>query len=147
MKLRDRYKPYIRRANGREKAESLRDAINLTYHRMLKKPFYVLVQRGWPNLVIGCGENKAEIKRRPLAANWYGFNNWTQILKHRAQGVMSEKQQDAFRERIRVASAGKRGNRRRRKKERQSRVVQEVAESSTGCLVAFEPEEKPQNEG
>lgn len=127
MKLRDRFKPYIRRANGSEKAETLRVAIQLEYQRMRKKPFYVVVQRGWPNLVILVGENKAEIKRRPLSAVWYGFNNWAQLLKHRAQGVMSEKQQDAFRYRIRVRSAGKRRNRIRRKK-RKAVERKEVAE-------------------
>ena len=125
MKLRDRYKPYVRRANGREKAESMRDAMNLAYYKLLKKPFFVLVQRGWPNLVIGCGETKATVKRSPLAANWYGFNNWATIVKHRAQGVMPQEQQDRMRERIHLTSAGKRLNRRRRKK----RVVQEAAAS------------------
>lgn len=47
-----KFTPYIRRPNGREKTDSMRVAIRLAFYRLSKRPFVVMVQKGFPNLVV-----------------------------------------------------------------------------------------------
>jgi len=86
MKRRHRYKPYVRRANGRERTESFRMAIRLAFYRELRRPFFVMVQRGWPNLVMECGPTSAEVKQAPLTTAFFGFDGWANRIKRYAQG-------------------------------------------------------------
>ncbi len=66
MKHYKRYKPYVRRANGRERASSFRDAIRLAFYQSLGKPFYVMVQHGFPNNAIGVGASKRDVQQGPM---------------------------------------------------------------------------------
>jgi hypothetical protein len=86
MKRQDRYTPYIRRGNFREKSTSFRVAFRLAFYRdwsqRTGKPFYVLVQRGWPNLAIEVGRDKAAIIRRIIGARSRGgFPAWCLRIK------------------------------------------------------------------
>lgn len=85
-KPRDLYKPYVRRANGRERSESLRVAVRLAFYQELGRPFYVMVQRGWPNLAIACGRTKEDVKRQPLLVRRLGFSGWANRVKRLARG-------------------------------------------------------------
>jgi hypothetical protein len=60
MKHRKKFEPYVRLANGREHSHSLRGAIRLAFYQSLGRPFYVMVQRGFPNTVIEVGARCAE---------------------------------------------------------------------------------------
>jgi hypothetical protein len=88
MKPRSRYKPYIRRANGKERSESLREAYRLAYFSITRgKNFFVMVQRGFPNLVIASGLSRVAIKRGLLAyEKSVDFDRWANIIKRRARG-------------------------------------------------------------
>jgi hypothetical protein len=78
-----RYKPYIRRANGREKAESLRIAFRLAFYQEMGRPFYVMVQRGWPNLAIAVGKSKRELKRTPIGVRLkkMSYRTWSRHIQ------------------------------------------------------------------
>jgi len=64
MKYHKKYKPYARLANGSERSESFRIAFRLAFYQELGKPFYVLVQRGFPNLAIEVGSSKRDVMRK-----------------------------------------------------------------------------------
>lgn len=84
-----KYKPYVRRANGREKAETLRIAYRLAFYRMRRKPFYVMVQRGFPNLAIEVGATKRDVQTKPVMIAWRGwkFKAWARHVYRNAIGV------------------------------------------------------------
>lgn len=69
MRRNDRYKPYIRRANGREKSESLRTAYRLAFYKSSGRPFYVLVQRGFPRIAVEVGKSRQSIENSILWLN------------------------------------------------------------------------------
>jgi len=85
---RNKYLPYVRRANGREKSESYRIALRLAFYQMLDRPFYVMVQRGWPNLAIEVGPTKRDVQRKPLpvAFGRMRFRVWAQAVRRKAAG-------------------------------------------------------------
>jgi hypothetical protein len=85
--MRHKFKPYIRRANGCEKSESLRVALRLAAYQLTGQPFYVLVQRGFPRLAIEVGHSRSAIVRTIIGAHFGGFNAWANRLKRRAQGA------------------------------------------------------------
>jgi hypothetical protein len=62
MRNRNLYRPYIRRANGREISESLAGAVRLAFYRFRGRPFYVLVQRGFPRHALAVGPSRASIE-------------------------------------------------------------------------------------
>lgn len=97
MKPRHRYKPYVRRANGKERSESFRTAIRLAFYRELGKPFWVMVQRGWPNLAIECGATAADVRGMPLLSKLFGFQVWANRLKQQARGERLEPLEKAAR--------------------------------------------------
>jgi len=41
-----KFRPYVRRANGRERASGIRDSMRLAFYQLLNKPFYVGSARG-----------------------------------------------------------------------------------------------------
>jgi hypothetical protein len=86
MKKYQKFKPYVRLANGKEHAASFRDAIRLAFYESLGKPFYVMVQRGCPNAVIGVGKSKRDLKRGPVAvwADDKTFREWAKWIQQYA---------------------------------------------------------------
>lgn len=83
-KEKKKYMPYIRRANGKEKAGDLRNAVRLGFYASLGKPFYVMVQRMAGNdAVMIVGPSKHAIKEQILAvgAGWYSFKTWCTKMK------------------------------------------------------------------
>lgn len=87
QKKRRKYLPYVRRANGREQTSTLRDAIRLAFHRLRGRPFYVMVQRGFPNTVIAVARSKRELSRSPLpvATGRMNFGQWAKSIQRYAQ--------------------------------------------------------------
>jgi hypothetical protein len=73
-----RYRPYVRRANGREMATSLKMAYRLAFYNLRGKPFYVMVQHGFPNLALQVDKSKLEIQRSivEVHAKWSTFRKW-----------------------------------------------------------------------
>lgn len=88
--MKNKFKPYIRKANGKERSKSFRGAMRLAFYQELKKPFYVMVQRGFPNLVIGVGSSRYAIEQGilPIWEKRMSFKEWAQRIKRRAQGKM-----------------------------------------------------------
>lgn len=80
----ERYRPYVRRANGREMATSIRMATRLAFYRLLKKPFYVMVQRGFPLLAMECGPSRRELEEGILSTK--SFRVWSRDVMRRCQG-------------------------------------------------------------
>ena len=75
-------KPYIRRANGRERSGTIRLAFQLAWFRMTyKSGFYVLVQRGVKNEVLACGKSRTEIIRSLVGCFFERFNSWANEAK------------------------------------------------------------------
>ena len=74
-----KYRPYIRKANGKEKSETLRMAFRLAFYQSIGQPFYVLVQRGFKNLVIDVGSSKKHIEKNifTVAIKRNTFKQWT----------------------------------------------------------------------
>lgn len=87
---RDTGKPYIRRANGRERATGFKDRIRLTIFQAEFGPhgFYVLVQRRCGNTVMAIGLTRADIIASLVGVGSAsrGFSRWTQRIKHLSQG-------------------------------------------------------------
>lgn len=86
MKRHRKYLPYVRLANGREKTVSWRMAIRLAAYQIKGKPFYVMVQRGFPNLVIDVARHKRELQRSPVfvAAGRQTFREWAKSIQKSA---------------------------------------------------------------
>lgn len=87
MNQRRKYLPYIRRANGREQAPTLRLGIQLAFHGLIGRPFYVMVQRGFPNRVLAVARSKRELSRSPLpvATGQMNFREWAKSIQRRFQ--------------------------------------------------------------
>lgn len=85
----DKFRPYVRRANGRERPNSLRVAMLLEFYRRKKRPFYVMVQRGFPNLVIECGATRRDLEQSvlPVFAGMMTFRRWSRQMMERAAGM------------------------------------------------------------
>lgn len=83
MKSHRKYTPYVRKANGRERCEHWRMRIRLSHYQAIGKPFYVMVQRGFPNLIIDIGRNKRELRRGPLmvAVGRMTFRQWAKQVQ------------------------------------------------------------------
>jgi len=83
-----KFKPYVRRANGKEMSSSWVIAYRLAFYRMLKKPFYVMVQHGFPNLAMAVGKTKRDVQRSPLpvAVKRKSFRRWANAVQRRAMG-------------------------------------------------------------
>jgi hypothetical protein len=92
--LRDKFKPYLRRGNFREKASTMRDAIRLAFWREWAREngrfYYVLIQRKCPpDVIMAVGQSKAAIKKDLVGARRGGFAKWADRVKRRAQGRKS----------------------------------------------------------
>jgi hypothetical protein len=90
MKHHRKYKPYVRLANGRERSKSLREAFRLAFYESVGKPFYVMVQHGFPNNVIGVGASKREVQRQPVVVAFgrKSFRQWaSSIQRHAAKSA------------------------------------------------------------
>lgn len=83
-----RYRPYIRRANGREDAADFRTALRLVFYRELKKPFFVLVQRGTPNTVMTVGSSREAIQESIVFVRGKrrAFRKWARKIQKFASG-------------------------------------------------------------
>lgn len=83
MKRHKKFEPYVRRANGRERAYTLRIAVRLAYYLMSGKPYYVMVQRGFPNRAIAVGKSKRDVQRGPLlvAVGRMSFRDWSSAIQ------------------------------------------------------------------
>ena len=84
--IRNKFLPYVRRANGREKAESMRIAFRLAYYQTLRKPYVVMVQKGFPDIAIEVASSKRELKDKPLvvAMKTMSFREWAKRIQRRA---------------------------------------------------------------
>lgn len=89
----ERFRPYIRRANGREMATTMRMAVRLAFYRTRGRPFYVMVQRGFPSLVLECQGTRRELERSPLpvATGNKSFREWSRSAMGIAQGPKKKK--------------------------------------------------------
>jgi hypothetical protein len=83
MKRQKRLRPYVRRANGKEQSESLRVAFRLAIYQERGKPFFVMVQRGFPNLAIAVGPSKRQLMSAPLSVNFgrQSFKEWSRAVR------------------------------------------------------------------
>lgn len=89
MNTRLKYRPYIRRANGREYSSSFRVCVRLAFHKVkLRRPYYVLVQRGFPLLALDCAATREELEKTPfpVAAGEITFREWAKRIQTRAEG-------------------------------------------------------------
>lgn len=87
--MRNKYKPYIRRGNFGERAESWATAMRLAFYKVTRKPYYVMVQRGWPNHAIDAQDNRRALKSCILmvALGKMKFNEWTKVIMRQCQGA------------------------------------------------------------
>jgi hypothetical protein len=84
----DTGKPYIRRANGKERATTLRNAMRLAIYRELygRSGFYVLVQRHSGPEVMSVGRTRDDIIGSLLSVRKPSdFNRWANRIKRMAQ--------------------------------------------------------------
>ena len=78
----NKYKPYIRLANGKERSESFRTALRLSFFKINFSQYYVMVQHGFSKNVMAVGRTKDEIKRSIfILENGKGFNAWANRIK------------------------------------------------------------------
>lgn len=91
---RDTGKPYASRANGKETAATLRDAIRLAVMREEYGPrgFYVLIQRRTGSDIMACARTKKELW--PLACFWVRNSVWANQIKARSQGRVARYRPD-----------------------------------------------------
>jgi hypothetical protein len=85
-----KYRPYIRRMNGKEKSDDIFIAMRLAFYRkMIKKgeKVYVCVQTGFPNNAIMIGKTKEEIKNRILVVRIrkWSFKKWAKAIQEWAK--------------------------------------------------------------
>ena len=66
-----KYRPYIRRLNGKEKADDLRTAFRLAFFGLFPKA-YVLVQHGFPKSALAVGRSKKDVVGQIPAIVWQG---------------------------------------------------------------------------
>lgn len=83
----NKFKPYIRKARGDEKADDFRVAFRLAFYARRRKPFYVLCQHGFPELAMECGASKREIANSivPILLKHKTFKQWARAIKNRAK--------------------------------------------------------------
>lgn len=79
-----KYRPYIRRANGRETSSNLAVALALAEYEIIKRPFYVLVQRGLPQVALLTGPNRQNLLKRLCRAQKIGFKAWARNIQREA---------------------------------------------------------------
>lgn len=82
-------KPYIRRANGKEQANSLRQSWELAAARVRwgRKGFYVMMQRKVTDSLMAVGRTKSELKASIPAVRRNGFRQWSREVKKLTQLV------------------------------------------------------------
>lgn len=87
MVKKNKYKPYIRIANGKERSDSFRTAIRLKFLELNFGKFYVIVQHGFPNDVMAAASTKEELKNCVFVvhAGILKFNDWANNIKHIAR--------------------------------------------------------------
>lgn len=83
-----KYKPYIRRANGREFGSGFREAMRLAVYERLGRPYYVLVQHGASNRVLAIGRTKRELRQcmciSSMRPNGSAFRKWANRVQQTA---------------------------------------------------------------
>ncbi|MCA9013275.1 MAG: hypothetical protein KDB01_26180 [Planctomycetaceae bacterium] len=87
MSVRNKYLPYVRRGNGREVAEGFASAFRLAFYQTLcPRRYYVMVQRGFPNVAIGVGRSKREVQQEPclVSLRAYSFREWAKMIQRLA---------------------------------------------------------------
>lgn len=80
-------RPYVRLANGTERATTMRMAIRLAYYESLGCRFYVLIQHGSRD-VMDVGKSKATLKQCPLLVRMKKktFRQWAKDVQQLALG-------------------------------------------------------------
>jgi hypothetical protein len=88
MRKRDRYLPYIRRANGNEGSGSILVSLDITLYRLTGRPFFVMVQRGYPNIAIAVGKTRRDLQRRLVSvrSGRITFKQWARGMRKWAHG-------------------------------------------------------------
>ncbi|MCW1887687.1 hypothetical protein OKA04_23320 [Luteolibacter flavescens] len=63
-------------------------AFRLAFYRELGKPFYVMVQHGFPRLVMEVGPSRREVAMSPMsvARKWNTFRKWSAQIQRLASG-------------------------------------------------------------
>jgi len=79
-----KYMPYIRKMNGKEKADDLRTCFRLAHFSVIDKQAYVMVQHGFPNQAIAVGRSKEEIKNSIIvvAIGKMTFKEWARSIRN-----------------------------------------------------------------
>jgi hypothetical protein len=87
--MRNKYKPYIRRGNFRERAGSFAIAIRLAFYKTLRKPYYVMVQHGFPNSAIDAQDSRRALQHGVLMVTLgkMKFSAWTKVIMRQCQGA------------------------------------------------------------
>jgi hypothetical protein len=87
--VRNRYKPYIRRGNFGERTESWATAMRLAFYKVTRKPYYVMVQRGWPNCALDAQDSRRALKSCILMVTLgkMKFSAWTKAIMRQCQGA------------------------------------------------------------
>lgn len=82
-------KPYIRRANGKEQANTLRQSLELAVARVRwgRKGFYVMLQRKVKHSLMAVGRTKEELKASIIALRRKRFTKWSNEMKQLTQLV------------------------------------------------------------
>lgn len=80
-------RPYVRRANGTERASGLRMGIRLAFYQLRGRPFYVLIQHG-SREVMDVGSSKAVLKQSPVPVRVKkkSFRKWAKDVQRLALG-------------------------------------------------------------
>jgi hypothetical protein len=80
----NKYKPYVRRLSGNEKANDLITSYRLAFYFSLRpQKAYVLVQRGFPNIALAVGATKRDVKRTVAVVGFKvkSFKQWANEVK------------------------------------------------------------------
>lgn len=84
----DTGKPIIRRANGKERAATKRDALRLAFFRDAYgvRGFFVMIQRNTGPEVMAVGRTRSDIVGAILLCRLVRFRSWARRIKRRSQG-------------------------------------------------------------
>lgn len=84
-----KYRPYVRRYRPGDKTENFAIAFRMAFYLEQGRPFYVMVQRGFPRLVIEVGASKRDVQRKPVLVKFgrSTFRQWAKRIQCQAMGV------------------------------------------------------------
>lgn len=78
-----KFLPYVRRGSKRDKSESISIAFRMAYFQASGRDYWVMLQRGFPHLVIACGRTRREVENSPLlvAGGRKSFRQWARSIQ------------------------------------------------------------------